>query len=119
MAACEPSSLLLQLESAKLQLNLQAASRMERSERLLSSYEFLFAEGFMPCYITGSELGDEKLFAEEDRKTAKAAIQEVQKLTRLLCEACKLLKHHECDAMPTELRKWAEAHAKVDAKSKL
>lgn len=66
----------------------------------------------MPCYVTGSELGDANL----SRKEAQA---EATKLARLLCEACRLLDESKPNgfARPSaKLKKWCKEHKAIDQK---
>jgi hypothetical protein len=61
----------------------------------------------MPCFVTGSAEGDERLYREEVE--AKAT-----RLCRLLCELCR-----HCEGrmdMPPRVRAWWVEHKKVDAK---
>lgn len=69
----------------------------------------------MPCYVTGSEIGDLELFAKEDREALKASNAEVLRLTRLLCEACKLL-HGSKATMSKDLQNWSRKHDNQDRK---
>ena len=62
----------------------------------------------MPCYITGSELGDQELFADEAR-------EEAQKVTELLCVLCQeweMLK--KAPKFPPAVEKWWKKHKKQD-----
>lgn len=61
----------------------------------------------MPCYVTGSREGDNALAWEEAHK------RDVQKLTRLLCQALQLLEHTDT-AIPKGLTTWWEKHKDQD-----
>lgn len=59
----------------------------------------------MPCYITGTAEGDEKLFHDE----------EMTKLTQMLCETLRALEASN-GKVPESVKSWWASHKKVDAK---
>jgi hypothetical protein len=62
----------------------------------------------MPCYQTGSQLGDAELSASEARKAATAA-------ARAACEALELIHRHNIQAgLSPETQRWYEVHKRVD-----
>lgn len=62
----------------------------------------------MPCYYTGSELGDAQLAAKEAR-------EQVTKLTQLLCMAGgRLEKAGLLDRPYDPLRRWYKKHKETD-----
>lgn len=62
----------------------------------------------MPCYDSRNE-------PSYVRAEAKKEFQEdLNNLTRLLCEACKIIFYRRSQAPSDELRKWHEDHLKVD-----
>lgn len=62
----------------------------------------------MPCYYTGSELGDAQLDAKEAR-------EQVTKLTQLLCMASgRLEKAGLLDKQYDPLRNWYKKHKETD-----
>lgn len=64
----------------------------------------------MPCYMTGSAVGDARLAASEAR-------QEAQEVTRHLCAVCELLEQSGV-ALPVSVAPWWERHKQIDAKRK-
>ncbi len=71
----------------------------------------------MPCFVTGSEIGDRKLFAQEDREALRASNRKLLEVTRLLCSACQELKLRGLIGVTSyELQTWWKAHEKKDKK---
>lgn len=65
----------------------------------------------MPCYITGSSEGDQRLYAEEARKKA-------QHLTQMLCETCRRLEREgSLYILGSEIASWWIEHKKTDQKN--
>ena len=66
----------------------------------------------MPCFYTGSEVGDIRLNNEEQRR----ALSEV---TEMLCEICKELEEADLlDHLPEKTLDWWKKHKKIDKKRK-
>jgi hypothetical protein len=62
----------------------------------------------MPCYRTGSAVGDARLDAEESR----TALTET---TRLLCKAMKVVERERMlKSMPDDVRAWWKEHKQID-----
>ena len=63
----------------------------------------------MPCYATGSALGDAQLSAEENWRDATAA-------TRAACEMARMLRSGKpnFDGLSKATRSWVREHDKVD-----
>jgi hypothetical protein len=64
----------------------------------------------MPCYYTGSEIGDARLARDE-------ANAELTKLTRWLCAICHVADLNKWP-LPNDLQRWWNKHKRIDAKRK-
>ena len=63
----------------------------------------------MPCYLTGSALGDAEYSAQEARK-------EATKLARLLCKTMRRVEAEGLvSQMPDDVQKWWKEHKRIDA----
>jgi hypothetical protein len=63
----------------------------------------------MPCYVTGSEIGDIQLSAQEAHDAATAA-------TRAACELAKAVPSSKLKKMSAATQKWVKQHVKSDRK---
>lgn len=81
----------------------------------------------MPCYYTGSEIGDLRLSVKEDAEKASKTIAKLRKerlvLTQMLCEVMgevKKLKRAGLlyPVISDTVWQWWEKHEKQDAKNK-
>ena len=63
----------------------------------------------MPCYVTGSAIGDMELSLKEAR-------EEAQRVTRLLCMLCEMLETHRRVMPKDELPRVQREHAVISTK---
>ncbi len=74
----------------------------------------------MPCSYDPSP---EETARYERERITKVIKPKLNKLTRLLCEACQILEQMESESevfhIPSGLSRWWKAHKKKDAKRKL
>lgn len=65
----------------------------------------------MPCYFTGTAEGDRALEAQE-------AQENLTRVTRLLCIACKYIDSQNLP-IPEKIQNWWKKHKKIDKKTKI
>lgn len=66
----------------------------------------------MPCTLTGSLEGDEKLLLEEE---LRGQTNTVTKLAQMLCSTCKTLEKNQIE-IPKGVRRWWKEHKVQDEK---